>query len=313
MPDVSRKISIITPSYNQGEFLAATIESVISQTGNFSIDYLIMDGGSTDNSVEIIREYESLLQRRAWPVTCNSITFRWYSRKDNGQADAVNNGFDLATGDFLGWLNSDDTYLPGAFTRIIEYFIDRPDIVMVYGNAWYTDRYGDILSRYGSEPFSLKRLAVRSIICQPTVFLRKEALQMVGKLDTNLQTCLDYDLWIRLGQTYEKRITFLDDYLATSRMYAENKTVSMRDHIYRETILVARKHFGYVPGVWIVHSILEKIQAPGIPSLGKARTVTGQLLFLFRFLLQPKTLVSTIWFLITRLMKHRNYASNNRK
>lgn len=299
-------VSIVTPSYNQGEFLSATIESVLSQAGDFYLEYIVMDGGSTDNSVEIIKRYDGLLQRGEWQAACKGITFRWSSEKDKGQADAVNKGFAQATGEILGWLNSDDTYLPGTVAKTVEFFIANPDTVMVYGNAWYTDRSGIITERYRSEPFSLKRLAARNIICQPSVFLRKEALQMIGELDTSLHTCLDYDLWIRLGKVFEKRITFLDDYLATSRMYADNKTLSLRDLIYRETMLVAKKHFGYVPGVWIVHSILEVIQSSDMPFLSKIRTTIGCRLPFLRYLLQPRTLLSVVWFLLTHLTKDRS-------
>lgn len=298
-------ISIVTPSYNQGEFLPATIESVISQAGNFALEYIIMDGGSTDNSVEIMKEYEGLLQRGEWPVACAGITFRWFSEKDHGQADAVNKGFALATGTILGWLNSDDTYLPGAIATILERFSSNPDDVMVYGNACYMDRGGNITGRYRSEPFSLKRLAVRSIICQPAAFFRREALQEVGELDTGLQTCLDYDLWIRLGQRFEKRIVHINDYLAASRMYADNKTLSLRDTVYRETMLVAMRHFGYVPGVWIVHSMLEVIQSADMSFPNKVSTIIRHRSPFLRYLVNPETLLSTLWFLLTRVTKAR--------
>src|ERR1035437_9764873 len=107
-------ISIVTPSYNQGEFLAETIESVISQEGEFHIDYIIVDGASTDTSVEIIRHYDELLNERNWSIKCCGIRFRWTSGKDKGQTDALMKGFRIAKGDVYAWLNSDDTYLPGA-------------------------------------------------------------------------------------------------------------------------------------------------------------------------------------------------------
>lgn len=299
-------ITIVTPSYNQGEFLPATIESVISQQGNFVLEYIIMDGGSTDNSEEIMKKYEGLLQRGEWPVACAGITFRWFSEKDKGQADAVNKGFAVAQGTILCWLNSDDTYLPGAIARVVDRFSSNPDDVMVYGNAWYTDRDGNITVRYRTEPFSLKRLAVRSIICQPAAFFLREALQEIGELDTALHTCLDYDLWIRLGKRFEKRIVHINDYLAASRMYADNKTLSLRDTVYRETMLVAMRHFGYVPGVWIVHSILEVIQSADMPFLTKVSTIIRHRSPFLRYLLNPGTLLSTLWFLLTRVTKKQD-------
>jgi len=306
----TKLISIVTPSYNQGEFLAATIESVISQAGDFHIDYIIMDGGSTDDSVRIIKKYEWLLQTDEWPVACKGVTLRWSSEKDKGQADAINKGFGLAKGDILGWLNSDDTYLPGAVSTVLERFRAEPDTAMIYGNAWYTGRDGTVTGRYNSEPFDMKRLAARSIICQPTVFLRREALLAVGKLDVSLHTCLDYDLWIRLGMQFGKRITFIEDYLATSRMYADNKTSSQRDRVYHETMLVAKRHFGYVPGVWIVHSILEVIQAPDMSLPAKIGKIARSRLYAFCYLIQPKTLFSVIRFLMSRIAKSCGYANS---
>jgi len=306
-------ISIITPSFNQGEFIAATIESIINQAGDFAIDYIIMDGGSTDNSVEIMKHYEGLLQRGEWPIACKGITFRWKSEKDGGQADAVNKGFAIARGEILGWLNSDDTYLPGTVAKVVGHFIANPDTVMVYGNAWFTDRNGTITVKFRSEPFNLKRMAERNIICQPSAFLRREALQAVGALDQNLHTCLDYDLWIRFGKVFEKRIDFLNDYLATSRMYADNKTLSLRGLTYHETMLVARRHFGYVPGVWIVHSILEVIKAPDTPLQEKISTIIGSRLGFLRYLLSPRTLLSVILLLIRRLTKNKTDADKSYK
>src|SRR5450631_2739137 len=105
-------ISIVTPSFNQGEFLAATIESVISQAGDFIIDYLIVDGGSLDNSIDIIRGYDALIRTDMFPVNCCGLTYRWLSEQDRGQADALAKGFRMAEGEIFAWLNSDDTYLP---------------------------------------------------------------------------------------------------------------------------------------------------------------------------------------------------------
>ena len=126
------KISIITPSYNQGQYLEETIRSVRDQPYP-NLEYIIMDGGSTDNSVEIIKKYESRLAH-------------WESRPDDGQADAINKGFNMATGDILGWLNSDDYYKPGALTEVAEYF-DADDLKIVFGEcALYHEKSGKVKS-----------------------------------------------------------------------------------------------------------------------------------------------------------------------
>jgi glycosyltransferase involved in cell wall biosynthesis len=296
-------VSIVTPSYNQGEFLAATIESVISQAGDFLIDYIIMDGGSTDTSVEIMQKYERLLQLGEWPISCKGITFRWRSEKDHGQADAVNMGFALAQGEILGWLNSDDTYLPGAAAKAVDFFRANPDSVMVYGNAWYTDRRGDITKRYASEPFNMKRIAEKCVICQPSVFIRSAALRSIGALDTGLHAAMDYDLWIRAGKRFPGKIYFIEEYLSTSRMYGENKTLLLRDHIHRETMAVVKKHFGHVPGTWIVHCFLEVLQAPALSFPEKMSKIFRSRMFVVRYLWHPLTLCSLVRFVYSRIKK----------
>jgi glycosyltransferase involved in cell wall biosynthesis len=145
-------VSIVTPSFNQGVFIEETIASVLSQQGDFYLDYIIMDGGSTDDSVEIIKKYDRLLREGSWPVACRGIAYRWTSGKDAGQADAINKGFAIAAGEILGWLNSDDTYLPGAVATAVDYFAAHPDNVMVYGNAYYTDSAGIVTSSYQPNP-----------------------------------------------------------------------------------------------------------------------------------------------------------------
>ncbi|HYA12953.1 MAG TPA: glycosyltransferase, partial [Syntrophales bacterium] len=142
MTEQSIVFSIVTPSYNQGEFLSETIESVISQEGDFLIDYIIVDGGSTDNSVAIIRHYDALLQKGEWRISCRGITFRWHSEVDQGQTDALMKGFSVAKGEILAWLNSDDTYLPGALQAVAGFFRDQPDTGLMYGDALYCDRRG---------------------------------------------------------------------------------------------------------------------------------------------------------------------------
>src|SRR5450631_3400065 len=127
-------ISIVTPSYNQGTFLAESIESVMGQEGDFSIDYIIVDGGSSDNSVDIIKKYEARLHNGEWPVTCRGITYRWVSERDRGQTDALIKGFRMSQGEVLAWINSDDTYLPGALQTAALFFSSQPDAGLLYGN-----------------------------------------------------------------------------------------------------------------------------------------------------------------------------------
>lgn len=231
-------VSVITPSFNQGEFIEETIQSVLSQDYP-NIEYIVIDGGSTDGTQEILGKY--------------SDKIRWISEADMGQADAVNKGFKMANGEILGWLNSDDTYCAGAIRKAVKAFSTDPAIIMVYGNAYFIDRDGSITGRYPSKPFELHRLAEECFICQPTVFLKSEVIKKIGNLDTNLQTCMDFDYWIRIGENFDQsNITYLSKaFLAKSRMYGENKSLGRGEKHYAEIMETAKEHFGYVSDRWI--------------------------------------------------------------
>lgn len=249
MPENKVVTTVVTPSYNQGRFIEETIKSVISQEGDFFIEYLVMDGGSTDETVEILKRYETLIKEGKWPVRCRGIEYRWVSEKDNGQADAVNKGFRLARGEILGWLNSDDTYLPGAVGKAVEYLSEHDDVDMVYGEGYHTMEDGTVKEQYSTKPFDIKKLADNCFICQPTVFLRRRVVDEVGLLDTGLHFCMDYDYWIRIGKRL--KVGFLPEHLATSRMYAENKTMSQRLDACTEAVMMLKRHYGMVPSSWL--------------------------------------------------------------
>ena len=227
-------VSIITPSYNQGEFIRETIESVLNQDYQ-NIEYIVMDGGSTDNTVEILQEYGNRI--------------KWVSEKDGGQADAVNKGLKVAKGTIIGWLNSDDTYCDGAVSTMVEYFRTHPDTDMVYGEGYYIDKDSNVTDRYLTEKYSYDRLAETCIICQPSAFFTKRIADKVGGLDKDLQLCMDYELWMKFAQA--GNIAYISDYIANSRMYEENKTLSRRDEVYKEVCRTIKKYYGYVPHTWI--------------------------------------------------------------
>lgn len=245
--DKTITISITTPSRNQGEFLAETIESVISQAGDFAIDYIIVDGASTDNSIDIITHYDTLLKSGEWPIKCRGITFRWQSEKDRGQTDALMKGFRQATGEILAWLNSDDTYLPGALQTAAGFFRDNPDAGLLYGDAYYCDPAGTIIGRYRTEEFDLDTLASFNFICQPSAFFRRDVFETVDGLDESLHFAMDYDLWIRIGQRFPCR--FIPRILSMYRLHDASKTI--RDEALRENIeaglRVAIKYFDWAP------------------------------------------------------------------
>ena len=296
-------VSIVTPSYNQGEFIEETIVSVLSQAGDFHLDYIIMDGGSTDNSVDIIKKYDQLLREAKWQIACRGISYRWTSEKDKGQADAINKGLAVAKGEIVGWLNSDDTYLPGSISKVVGYLGNHPDIVMAYGNAYYTDKDSAITSTYPTEPFSLKRLAENCFVCQPAAFVRADALTAVGRLDASLQASMDYELWIRMGKRFDGRIAFMEDYLATSRMYMENKTNAIRDKVLRENLAILQKHFGYVDGVFVASCFYDIYESRHNTSFFVKLNKICHRLFVVRYLLHFRTLLSSLKYLFVNLKK----------
>jgi len=257
--------SIITPSFNQGAFLAETIESVISQSGDFQLDYIIIDGGSTDNSVAIIRHYEQSLSKEEWPIACRGITFRWLSEKDQGQTDALLKGFRRAEGEIFAWLNSDDTYLPGALQVATDQFRAFPQTALLYGDAHYCDVAGTVIGSYRTSPFDFDRLAWFNFICQPSAFFRREAFEEVGGLDPALHFAMDLDLWIRIGRRFPCR--YLPRVLSSYRLHESSKTVSDQTlwQNCREAEQLALKYFGWAPLTRVYNSCnaLCRSQLPG--------------------------------------------------
>jgi glycosyltransferase involved in cell wall biosynthesis len=268
-------ISIVTPSYNQGAFLPATIESVIGQEGDFCLDYLIIDGGSTDGSDAIIREYDDRLRRGAWPIRCAGITLRWLSEPDAGQADALIKGFRLATGDIFAWLNSDDTYLPGALQAAAVFFREHPTIGLMYGDASYCDRSGVVIGRYNTDDFDLHTLAATTIICQPAAFFRRQAFEAAGGLDGTLDFVMDYDLWIRIARRFPCH--HLPQLLATYRLHETSKTISSGTLVRNceEALTVTLRHFGWAP-LTRVYTLCRALCQARLPALlGRNRWLCG--------------------------------------
>ena len=204
-------VSIVTPSLNQADFIEAAIESVLAQDYP-NIEYLVVDGGSTDGTLDILRRYGERV--------------RWISEPDAGQADAINKGVRLTQGEILAWMNADDQYAPQAVSRAIAELQAHPQAALVYGHAEFTDQAGRVIAPcVRVEPFDLYRL-LNSLdyIVQPTTFFRRDAFLAVGGLDSSLRYCLDYDLWIKLALRYPVR--YLPELLARVRVYPATKTAS---------------------------------------------------------------------------------------
>jgi len=232
LPDPSKSlplVTIVTPSFNQGPFIRATIESVLSQDYP-NIEYVIMDGGSTDETTSVVKEYASRL------------TF--ISEKDRGQSHAINKGFRAAKGSIVSWLNSDDVFLPGAVRAAVNGFGCNPAAGAVYGEGYQIDKAGALIARFPyTEPFNLwKLIHLSDYILQQTVFFRKSVLDEVGYLEEELHYTMDWDLLIRIGLQYP--LVYLPEYLACLREYPEAKSFSGGAGRLHEIRRMLRKHCG---------------------------------------------------------------------
>jgi glycosyltransferase involved in cell wall biosynthesis len=226
-------ITVVTPSFNQAKFITETIESVLGQ-GYPDLEYIVVDGGSRDGTQEILRRYGDRL--------------RWVSEADRGQADAVNKGVALGRGEIIGWLNSDDTYEPGALHTMARVFASRRDVAVVYGDAEHVLEDGAPYGPYPTSPFDHERLAEICFICQPAAFIRRKAFDDVGGVDVALRFCMDYDLWIRMGRAH--RFAYLPEVLASSRLHGSAKTLASRRAVFQEIIATVKRHYGVVPFEW---------------------------------------------------------------
>ena len=221
-------VSIITPSYNQGRFIAETIDSVLSQD-YLRVEYLVVDGGSTDKTLDVLRGYGERLH--------------WISEPDNGQTAAINKGWRLTRGEIVAWLNSDDTYLPNAAKWAVSFLQAHPEVDAVYGGCDYVDEEGRFLRPYPTRPYDYVEL-VRSAfnyIPQPATFIRRRALESVGRLDESLHYVMDLDYWLRLGVRHA--MAYLPERLATLRLHQTAKSIQQVGDFPAELIYTYQRLF----------------------------------------------------------------------
>ena len=233
MPEAAR-ITVVVPSLNQGRFLTDALNSILAQ--GLPLELIIMDGGSSDDTLSIIQQFEPHLHH-------------WQSAPDGGQAAAINNGIQRGSAPWVAWLNSDDFYYPGALRRLHQALEAHPASPFAYGQAWHVNEAGQKRMPYLTLPYQKHLLANYCGICQPATLLRRSCWEAVGGLDESLELAFDYDLWFRLINAFGRPVS-LKGFMAANRMHNATKTSSQLDRHYDESIQVVRRHYGRLPAKW---------------------------------------------------------------
>jgi glycosyltransferase involved in cell wall biosynthesis len=232
--DNSLKVSVITPSYNQGKFIERTILSVLEQHIS-DLEYFVIDAASKDETVSILEKYQDKLQ--------------FVSEPDEGQTDALNKGFKKAMGDIIGWLNSDDIYYPDSIKTVVTFFAENPEIDVVYGQANYIDEQDQFITPYLTNPrkWDFNRLKSSCYLAQPAVFFRRRVFEKCGMPDKSLNFCMDYEFWLRLALRGVK-FCYIPQVFAGVRFYPQTKTNQYAPKFRMETMQMCHRTLGYVPG-----------------------------------------------------------------
>jgi glycosyltransferase involved in cell wall biosynthesis len=221
-------VSIVTPSYDQGRFIRETIESVLTQDYP-NIEYWVIDGGSTDETISVLEEYE------------HDPRFHWISEKDEGQSDAINKGWSKCRGEIVAWLNSDDIYLPGAMRAQVSALLRHRECGIVYGDVLYVGQNGESIYKCYGRPYSVVELLRLSIPAQPTTFVRRRICEEIGPLDRRFRYSMDSEYWVRASKVtdvwYEARC------IATYRLHDTSKTIANHSGFYEEWIAIAETFF----------------------------------------------------------------------
>lgn len=241
-------IAVVTPSFNQGKYIRRTIESVLAQRVQ-NLEYIVIDGGSTDETVDVLRSFGSKL--------------RWISEPDSGTADAINKGFQSVKGEILGWLNSDDLYYDGALETVQEFLEKNPDVDVVYGNADHIGRDESFIEKYPTEPWSWERFHEVCFISQPAAFFRRRVVQKFGTLDIRYPHCVDYELWIRWAKS-GAIFQHLPTTLAATRLHPEAKTVAKRLACHEDINNILRDHLGKVSERWLLNYAYAAVDDRGL-------------------------------------------------
>jgi glycosyltransferase involved in cell wall biosynthesis len=243
----------VTPSLQQGRFIERTLESVWRQQRDSlagRIEHIIMDGGSTDGTREILERWSDRLS--------------FSSEPDGGQTEAINAGLALARGEILAYLNSDDVHYEGAILSALSVFDNDPLADVVYGDADWIDADDRLIGPYPTEQWSLERLELICFLCQPAVFFRRRVLERFGPFDSRLHYCMDYEYWLRLGMG-GARFVHLPRKLAASRVHPATKTLGSRVQAHAEVNDMLKERLGAVPDNWFSNYAHAVLDGRGVP------------------------------------------------
>lgn len=227
-------ITLAVPSYNQGRYLDQALTSIFNQ--QLPVEVFVMDGGSSDHSLAVIRKWEHRLSG-------------WRSYPDKGQAAAINEGIAWGKAPFVCWLNSDDWLLSQGLTDLYQALQQSSEAPAAYGRSWNFVERTRAWQAVWVEPFSEHRLALRCIISQPATLIRRSAWEAMGGVNENFQLAMDYDLWWRLFKTFGQ-LYFVDKFIAVNRDHRATKTKTQRRLHYQEAIEIVRQYYGHVPLKW---------------------------------------------------------------
>lgn len=228
------QVTIAVPSLNQASFIDTTLQSIFSQ--DISVEVFVLDAGSHDNTLEVIRKWESKLSG-------------WRSYPDKGQAAAINEGIGRGKAPFVCWLNSDDFFLPGGLAALAGALESSLQSAAVYGRSWNVTEKGELIRPYPTAKFNPWYLANRCFISQPATLIRRDAWEAIGGVNTSLHMAFDYDLWWKLYK-YCGDLFYVDRFVAANRRYGGTKTSTRRVDHYREAMEVVKRYYGHVPLKW---------------------------------------------------------------
>jgi len=251
-------VSIVMPSFNQAPFIERALDSVLQQSWQH-LEVIVQDGGSSDGTQAVL-----------FRIAERDSRLRWFSETDSGPADAINKALKRVRGTYVGWLNSDDCYTPGAVERAVNQLQNHPEWMLCYGQGQHIDGSGEPIALYPTLPaMDAPRPVVPPpsafqqgcFICQPTVFFKTVMLRLLGPLDTNLKASFDFDYWLRAFNSFAGRIGYVPAIQACSRLHENTITHSQRLTVALEGMKLLAKHQGIAPAHWLISYFREQRQA----------------------------------------------------